>query len=42
MWKLVLVYLETEFVSVQDRCMVCVKHVIGLAIVLGASDGTPR
>jgi hypothetical protein len=42
LWKLILVRLETEFASVQDRCMVCVKHAIASAIVLGASDGTPR
>jgi hypothetical protein len=42
LWKLVLVRLEMEFASVQDRCMVCVKHAIGLAIILDASDGTPR
>jgi hypothetical protein len=42
MWKLVLVRLETVFASVQDRCMVCIKHAIGSAIILDASDGTPR
>jgi hypothetical protein len=28
-------------VSVQDRCMVCAKHTIGLEIILDAPDGTP-
>jgi hypothetical protein len=28
-------------VSVQDRCMVCAKHIIGLEIVLDATQGTP-
>jgi hypothetical protein len=34
--------LETVFVSVQDRCMVCAKRNIGSEIVLDAPDGTPR
>jgi hypothetical protein len=29
-------------VSVQDRCMVCVKRTIGSEIILDALDGTPR
>ena len=29
------------FVLVQDRCMVCAEHTIGLEIVLDALDGTP-
>jgi hypothetical protein len=29
-------------VSVQDRCMGCTKHTIGLEIVLDASDDTLR
>ena len=41
-WKLVLVRLETVLVSVQDRCMICVKGTIGLEMVLDAPDGTPR
>jgi hypothetical protein len=28
-------------VSVQDRCMVCVKHTIGIVIILDAPGGTP-
>ena len=28
-WNLVSVRLETVFVWVQDRCMVCTKHAIG-------------
>ena len=41
-WNLVLVHLETVLESVQDRCMVCAKHTIGLEIVLDTLDGTPR
>ena len=41
-WNLVLVYLETVLVSVQDRCTVCAKRTIGLEIVLDAPHGTPR
>jgi hypothetical protein len=29
-------------VSVQDRCTVCAKHLIGSEIVLDTPDGTPR
>jgi hypothetical protein len=29
MWNLVLVHLETVFVSVQHRCTVCAKRIIG-------------
>jgi hypothetical protein len=29
-------------VSVQDRCMVCVKHTIGSEIILDTSARTPR
>ena len=42
MWNLVLVHLETVFVSVQDRCMVCAKHTIGSEIIFDTPDGTPR
>jgi hypothetical protein len=41
-WNLISVYLEIVLVSVQDRCMVCAKHTIGLEIILDAPDGTPR
>jgi hypothetical protein len=30
MWNLILVYLETVLVSVQDRCIVYAKYTIGL------------
>jgi hypothetical protein len=33
--------LETVFVLVQDRCMVCAKRTIGSVIVLDAPHGTP-
>jgi hypothetical protein len=42
MWNLILVYLETMLVSVQDRCMVCVKCTIGLEIILDTPAGSPR
>jgi hypothetical protein len=29
-------------VSVQDRCMVYAKHIVGSEIVLDAPDSTPR
>jgi hypothetical protein len=29
-------------VSVQDRCMVCTEHTVGIEIVLDALDGSPR
>jgi hypothetical protein len=34
--------LETVFISVQDRCMICTEHTIGIEIILDALDGTPR
>jgi hypothetical protein len=42
MWNLVSVRLEIVLVSVQRRCMVCVKRTIGSEIILDAPDGTPR
>ena len=42
MWNLILVRLETVFVSVHDRCIVCTKRTIGSEILLDAPDGTPR
>ena len=42
MWNLVSVCWETVLVLVQDRCMVCAKHNIGLEIILDTPDGTPR
>ena len=42
MWNLSSFRLETVLVSVQDRCMVCVRCTIGLQIVLDAPDGAPR
>jgi hypothetical protein len=41
MSNLTLVSLETVFVSVQDRCMICAKSTIGLETILDARDGTP-
>jgi hypothetical protein len=42
MWNLTSFHLETVLVSVQDSCMVCSRHVIGLEIILDTPDGTPR
>jgi hypothetical protein len=41
-WKLVLVSLEIVLFSTYDRCMVCDERAIGLEIILGALEGTPR
>ena len=41
MCNLVLVRLEAVLVSVQDRCMVCAKHTIGLEIIMDAPNGAP-
>ena len=40
MSNLVLARLDTVFVWVQDRCMVCTKRTIGSEIILDAHDGT--
>jgi hypothetical protein len=42
LWNLILVHLETVFVSVQYRCTVCAKHTIGSEIILDAPDDTLR
>ena len=42
MWNLVSVRLDSVLVSVQDRCMVCVKYTIVSEIILDTLDGTPR
>jgi hypothetical protein len=34
MWNLVLAYLEMLLVSMEDRCRVCTKRIIGLEIIL--------
>jgi hypothetical protein len=41
-WKLVSVCLEIVLVSIQDWCTVCAEHTIGLEIILGTPDDTPR
>ena len=33
-WKLVSARLETVLILTQDRCMVCVEHIIGSEIIL--------
>jgi hypothetical protein len=40
--NLILVHLEILYVSVQDRRMVCAKHLMGSEIILDTPDGTPR
>ena len=40
MWNVILVYLETMLVWVQDRCTVYAKRTIGSKIVFDAPDGT--
>jgi hypothetical protein len=42
MVNLVSVRLEMVLVSVQDRCLVCVKCTIGSVIILDTPDDTPR
>ena len=42
MWNLISVHLDMVLVSVQDRCMVCVKYTIVSEIILDTLDGTPR
>ena len=41
-WKLVSARLETVLILTQDRCTVCVEHIIGSEIILDAPDGIPR
>jgi hypothetical protein len=38
MWNLVLVHLERVLVSVQDRCTVYAKHIVGSEIILVAPN----
>jgi hypothetical protein len=39
--ELVSVHLEIVLISAQDRCIVCAECTMGMAIVLGAPNGTP-
>jgi hypothetical protein len=41
-WKLILVYLAIVLTSAQDRCTNWDEHTIGLEIILGTPNGTPR
>jgi hypothetical protein len=41
-WKLNPVCLETVPILMQDRCMTCAEHTLGLEIILDAPNGTPR
>jgi hypothetical protein len=41
-WNLVLVCVETMLVLVQDSCMMCTEHTIGIEIILDALGGTRR
>jgi hypothetical protein len=36
------IVLDTVFVLVQDRCMICAERTTVLEIILDAPDGTPR
>ena len=40
MWNLASFCLERGLVSVQDRCMVCARHILASEIILDAPDGT--
>jgi hypothetical protein len=42
MWNLGPVRLEKVLVLVQDWSMICAKCTIGLEIIFGTPDGTPR
>jgi hypothetical protein len=42
MWNLILVYLETVLVSVQDRCMVRAECSTSSEIIFDEPDGTRR
>jgi hypothetical protein len=42
MSNLILVYLETALLSVDDRCTVCAKRTIGPRMILDTPDGSPR
>jgi hypothetical protein len=42
MWNLISVCLETVFVLVQDRCIVCAERITGSEIILDAPDATAR
>ena len=33
---------DIVLILTQDRCMVCVEHIIGSEIILDAPDGNPR
>ena len=39
-WRLVSVSLEKVLASMQDRCTVCAKCIIGSEIILDSPDGT--
>jgi hypothetical protein len=39
--ELISVHLEIVLISAQDRCTVCAECTMGMAIVLGAPNGTP-
>jgi hypothetical protein len=41
-WNLILVHLVTVLVLVQHRGMVCTEHTIGIEIILGEVNWTPR
>jgi hypothetical protein len=42
MWNLISIRSMIVLVSEQDKCMICTNRTIGLEIILGAPDSTPR
>jgi hypothetical protein len=41
-WKLISVLSDILLILTQDRCTVCIEHVIGSKIILDTPNGTPR
>jgi hypothetical protein len=41
-WKFISVQLEIVLILAQDRCTVCAECTMGLEIILGTPDGTPK
>jgi hypothetical protein len=41
-WKLDSVCLEMVLILMEDRYLVCIKHITGSEIILDTPDGTPR
>jgi hypothetical protein len=41
-WKLTSICFAIVLVSAHDRCTVCAEHTMGMEMILGTPDGTPR